>query len=52
MLFTFERSKQESLETLLSEIDALPLTDDLKLKTKKYLTDHQEQTAKQQRNGN
>ncbi|MFN7557568.1 hypothetical protein [Microcystis sp.] len=46
--FYTERSKKESLETLLAEIDALPLTDDLKLKTKKYLTDYQEQTAKQQ----
>ena len=46
--FYTERSKKESLETLLAEIDALPLTDDLKLKTKKYLTDYQEQTVKQQ----
>ena len=45
--FYTERSKKESLETLLAEIDTLPLTDDLKLKTKKYLTDHQEQTTKQ-----
>ncbi len=35
--FYTERSKKESLETLLAEIDALPLTDDLKLKTKKHL---------------
>ncbi|MFM8297355.1 MAG: hypothetical protein GPI96_21325 [Microcystis aeruginosa BS13-02] len=46
--FYTERSKKESLETLLAEIDTLPLTDDLKLKTKKHLTDHQEQTVKQQ----
>jgi len=45
--FYTERSKKESLETLLTEIDSLPLTDDLKLKTKKHLTDHQEQTVKQ-----
>ena len=46
--FYTERSKKESLETLLAEIDALPLTDDLKLKTKNHSTDHQEQTVKQQ----
>jgi len=46
--FYTERSKKESLETLLTEIDSLPLTDDLKLKTKKHLTEHQEQTVKQQ----
>ncbi|MCA2552220.1 MAG: hypothetical protein IM466_00255 [Microcystis sp. M04BS1] len=46
--FYTERSKKESLETLLAEIDTLPLTDDLKLKTKKHLTDHQEQKVKQQ----
>jgi hypothetical protein len=45
--FYTERSKKESLETLLAEIDALPLTDDLKLKTKKHLTEYQEQTVKQ-----
>ncbi|MBD2291048.1 hypothetical protein H6F92_20625 [Microcystis wesenbergii FACHB-1317] len=45
--FYTERSKKESLETLLTEIDSLPLTDDLKLKTKKHLTEHQEQTVKQ-----
>ena len=45
--FYTERSKKESLETLLAEIDTLPLTDDLKLKTKKHLTEYQEQTVKQ-----
>ena len=45
--FYAERSKKESLETLLAEIDSLPLTDDLKLKTKKHLTEYQEQTVKQ-----
>lgn len=41
-----ERSKTEAVETLLAEIDSLPITNDLKLKVKKYLTDHQIQTVK------
>ncbi|MFM8294164.1 MAG: hypothetical protein ACKN9E_06410 [Microcystaceae cyanobacterium] len=40
-----ERSKKESLETLFAEIDSLPVTNELKLKIKTQLTEHQNQTV-------
>ena len=40
-----ERSKKESLETLFAEIDGLPVTNELKLKIKTQLTEHQNQTV-------
>ncbi|MEB3189630.1 MAG: hypothetical protein VKL42_04725 [Snowella sp.] len=40
-----ERSKKESLETLFAEIDGLPVTNDLKMKVKKHLTEQQNQTV-------
>ncbi|MFM7440914.1 MAG: hypothetical protein ACKO2V_20330 [Snowella sp.] len=40
-----ERNKKESLEVLFAEIDGLPLTNDLKVKVKKHLTEHQNQTV-------
>jgi hypothetical protein len=44
-----ERSKKESLETLFAEIDGLPVTNELKLKIKTQLTDHQNQTVQPDR---
>jgi hypothetical protein len=43
--FYTERSKKESLESLFAEIDGLSLTNDLKFKVKKHLTDQQNQTV-------
>lgn len=45
-----ERSKKESLETLFAEIDGLPLTNELKLKIKTQLTEHQNPTVQPEKN--
>ena len=45
-----ERSKKESLETLFAEIDGLPVTNELKLKIKTQLTEHQNQTVQPEKN--
>ncbi len=44
-----ERSKKESLETLFAEIDGLLLTNELKFKIKKQLTEHQNQTVQSEK---
>lgn len=44
--FYTERNKKESLENLFAEIDGLPLTNELKFKIKKHLTDNQNHTVK------